>query len=477
MPKNRKSTKKLEDVLVRKKESIWKKADKKEINAIFKYAEDYKEFMKFAKTERETVDKVVEIARAHGFKSLEEYKELKPGDRVYQVNKGKSIILAVAGKRDIYEGLNIITAHLDSPRLDLKQLPLYEDGETEIALLKTHYYGGIKKYQWVAFPLAIHGIVITRDGKRVNINIGENPDDPVFVIPDLLPHLARNVQGERKLFDGIKGEELNIIVGSIPVNDDDVKQKVKVAVLEYLNKKYGIVEEDFVSAELEAVPALAPMDSGFDRSFVLAYGQDDRACVYTALTALMELDKPDRWCAAVFFDKEEIGSAGNTSATSYFFENFVAELCGKVAGERANCDVHAVLENSKALSGDVDAGVDPTYKEVHDLNNAAKMGHGVVLTKYTGTGGKYSANDAHAEFVGKVRGIFNKAGVAWQSAELGKVDEGGGGTVSKYLAVYNMDIVDCGPAVLSMHAPIEITSKADLYHTHLAYLAFYKEME
>ncbi|MCX8173518.1 MAG: aminopeptidase [Thermoplasmata archaeon] len=477
MPNAKKKSKKIEEVLLRKRESIWKKATKKDIDTFFKYAEGYKDFMKAAKTERETVAKVVELARTNGFREISEFKQIKPGDRFYEVNKDKMIILGVAGKKSIDEGLNIITAHLDSPRLDLKQLPLYEDGETEIALFKTHYYGGIKKYHWVAFPLAIHGVVYTKDGKKVSIEIGEKAGDPVFIIPDLLPHLARNVQGERKLFDGIKGEELNIIVGSIPVQDEDVKQKVKVAVLDYLNKNYGIVEEDFVSAELEAVPAVAPMDSGFDRSFVLAYGQDDRVCVYTALTALMELEKPDKWCLAVFYDKEEIGSAGNTSATSYFFENFVANLCMMCTEQHCGCDVKSVLERSKALSGDVDAGVDPTYKEVHDLNNAAKMGYGIVVTKYTGVGGKYSANDAHAEYMGKVRQIFNKAGVAWQSAELGKVDEGGGGTVAKYLAMYNMDIVDCGPAVLSMHAPLEITSKADLYHTHLAYLAFYENMD
>ncbi|MGB9636864.1 MAG: aminopeptidase, partial [Thermoplasmata archaeon] len=368
-------------------------------------------------------------------------------------------------------------AHLDAPRLDLKQLPLYEDSETEIALFKTHYYGGIKKYQWVAFPLALHGVIITKDGKKVNITIGEKPGEPVFIIPDLLPHLAKNVQGERKLLDGIKGEELNIIVGSIPVKDEDVKSKVKVAVLEYLNKEYGIVEEDFVSAELEAVPAISPVDSGFDKSFVLAYGQDDRVCVYSALTALLSLDKPEKWCMAVFYDKEEIGSAGNTSATSYFLENFVGRLCALVSETHSGCDVKDVLERSKAISADVDAGVDPTYKEVHDINNAAKMGCGVALTKYTGVGGKYGANDAHAEYMGKIRQIFNDAGVAWQSAELGKVDEGGGGTVSKYLAIYNMDIVDCGPPVLSMHAPLEVVSKADLYHSHLAYQAFYKNMD
>jgi aspartyl aminopeptidase len=393
---------------------------------------------------------------------------------VYTINRNKSIAVAVLGKRPIEDGLNIIASHIDVPRLDLKQNPLYEDDDTKLALFKTHYYGGIKKYQWVNIPLALHGKVVKGDGSEVDINIGESPDDPVFTITDLLPHLARKKQAKRALAEGIKGEELNILVGSRPVSDKHAKKKVKLWILDYLNKNYGMVEEDFVSAELEIVPAGRARDIGFDRSLVGAYGHDDRICAYTSLRALTDIKTPSRTGLALMFDKEEIGSEGSTGVKSRFLVNTIGDLIGLRNPGYPESMLRKALENSRALSSDVNAGINPNYKGVHETRNAARLGHGVVITKFTGSGGKYASNDASAEFMGAIRRLLNENKIIWQTAELGKVDEGGGGTVARFLAEHNMDVIDCGPPILSMHSPFEISSKIDIYSTYEAYRAFFE---
>jgi len=462
---------KLEEKLSMKKESGWVRMEKKEKD-IFSFCKGYMDFLGNAKTERGAVSEILKIAEKNNFKNIKNLKNLKPNMRVYAMNREKNIALAVIGKKPVENGLNIIVSHIDSPRLDLKPNPLYEDKDAGVALFKTHYYGGIRKYHWVNVPLALHGKIIKRNGEPVDIKIGENPDEPVFIIPDLLPHLSKKVQDERKLPEGIKGEELNILVGSIPVKDKNVKEKIKIAVLEKLNKKYGITEEDFVSAELEAVPATTPRDIGFDKSMIGAYGQDDRICAYTSLVAVNETKTPEKTCVALFVEKEEIGSDGNTGMKSMFFEEFVSELI-RLTTDYSEIKVKKALSNSKALSGDVNAAIDPTFKDVFEPRNSSKLGFGIVLTKYTGGGGKYSASDASAEYVGKIRKLFNDKKISWQTGELGKVDEGGGGTVAKYLAEYNMDVLDCGPPILAMHAPYEVSSKADVYSAYEAYKAFF----
>lgn len=462
---------KLEEKLSMKTESGWTRMEKKE-KIIFGFCKGYMDFLGNAKTERGAVSEILKIAEKNNFKNIKNMKNLKPGMRIYAVNREKNIALAVIGKKPVEKGLNIIVSHIDSPRLDLKPNPLYEDKDAGVALFKTHYYGGIRKYHWVNVPLALHGKIIKRNGESVSIKIGENPDEPVFIIPDLLPHLSKKVQDERKLPEGVKGEELNIIVGSIPVKDKDVKEKIKIAVLENLNKKYGITEEDFVSAELEAVPATTPRDIGFDKSMIGAYGQDDRICAYISLIAINETKTPEKTCVALFVEKEEIGSEGNTGMKSMFFEGFVSELV-RLTTDYSEIKVKKALSNSKALSADVNSAFDPTFKEVFENRNASKLGFGVVITKYTGARGKYSASDASAEYVGKIRKLFNDKKIAWQTGEIGKVDEGGGGTVAKYLAEYNMDVLDCGPPILAMHAPYEVSSKADVYSAYEAYKSFF----
>lgn len=465
--------KKLEERLVKKQEPVWTKLTDKEKKDVQKFSAVYKEFLGTAKTERESVFWILKFAERNGFKNVEKVKSTKPGDKIYFLNRNKNIALVVIGKDKLVEGLNIIASHVDAPRLDLKQTPLYEDDDTNLALFKSHYYGGIKKYQWVNQPLAIHGKVIKADGSEVVINIGENPDDPMFMIADLLPHLYHESQAKRKLPEGIKAEEMNIIVGSLPIKDNEVKKKVKLWVLNHLNEKYGMVEEDFTTAELEIVPAGKPRDVGFDRSMIGAYGHDDRICAYTSMKAICELRNPKRTAMALFFDKEEIGSEGNTSARSRFLESVVATLIQFQKSNYTYGDLRKGITNSKALSSDVTGAVNPTFKDVHELTNAPKLGYGVVLTKYTGRGGKYASSDANVEFIGEIRRLFNRKGVHWQTGELGKVDEGGGGTVAKFLAEQGLEIVDCGPSVLSLHAPYEIASKVDLYVTYKAYNAFY----
>jgi len=462
---------KLEEKLAMKNESGWVRMEKKEKN-IFSFCKGYMDFLGNAKTERGAVSEILKIAEKNNFKNIKNMKNLKPGMRVYVVNREKNIALAVIGKKPVEHGLNIVVSHIDSPRLDLKPNPLYEDKDAGIALFKTHYYGGIRKYHWVNTPLALHGKIIKRNGESIDIKIGENQGDPVFIIPDLLPHLSKEVQDKRKLPEGIKGEELNILVGSMPVKDKDVKEKIKIAVLENLNKKYGITEEDFVSAELEAVPANMPREIGFDKSMIGAYGQDDRICAYTSFIAMNETKTPEKTCVALFVEKEEIGSEGNTGMKSMFFEEFVSELV-RLTSDYSEINVKSALSNSSALSADVNSAFDPTFKEVFESRNASKLGFGVVLTKYTGARGKAGASDASAEYVGKIRKLFNDKKIAWQTGELGKVDEGGGGTVSKYLAEYNMDVLDCGPPILAMHAPYEVSSKADVYSAYEAYKAFF----
>ncbi len=462
----------LEDKLSMKKELIWTRISEKEKKEIFRFAEEYKAFLSVAKTERECVEEMVKEAEKKGFVPYEKVKKPAPGKKFYIAHKNKAVAFVVLGKKPPLEGTRMVAAHIDSPRLDLKQNPLYEDGDTQIALFKTHYYGGIKKYQWANIPLALHGVVFTSKGKKVEVVIGEEPDDPVFTVCDLLPHLARGEQAARKMPEVLKGEELNIIVGNMPVEDEEVKHRVKTWVLDYLNKKYGIVEEDLTSAELTAVPAGPARDVGFDRTMVGGYGQDDHASAFPAFRAILDIDVPEHAAIALFFDKEEIGSDGATGAQSRLPEQVIGDMLALYMPDYRYAHLRKALLNSKVLSADVNAAVNPTFKNVHEMMNASKMGYGVVITKFTGHGGKYSANDATAEYTTEIRLLFNKHKIPWQLGELGKVDEGGGGTVAKFLAKYNMDVIDCGPSVISMHSPFEITSKADIYYTYRAYSVF-----
>ncbi len=470
MPEEKKSS--LEKQLSWTTESYWLKMDEKKQKAVFDFAEDYKKFLKEAKTEREAVEYFIAEAEKNGFKPIDKA-EYKPGEKIYLVNRGKNIALVVIGEKPLTEGVKIVAAHVDAPRVDLKPNPLYEDGD--LALLKTHYYGGIKKYQWVNMPLALHGVVITKDGKKLNIKIGESDDDPVFVMTDLLPHLSRKVQNERKLPEGIAGEELRLIVGHIPINDENVKAKFKTAVLKYLNEKYGMVEEDFASAELEIVPAFKPRDIGFDRGLVAGYGQDDRICGFTAGRAAFALGTPKYTAIALLVDKEEIGSEGNTGMKSMFIRNIIGDLLALQNKDYNERDVRLALTNAKALSADVCAAFNPVFPQPFDKQDTPIIGRGAVLIKYTGVAGKAGANDAHAEFIGEIRLLLNKHNIPWQVGELGKVDQGGGGTVAKFLAEHGMDVIDCGPPILGMHSPYEISSKADLYSAYEIYKVFLEE--
>lgn len=438
-----------------------------EMKSADKFNEGYKKFLDNAKTEREAVNAAVQIAEKAGFVKFDNGKKYKAGDKVYYINRGKALILAIIGKESIEKGTNILAAHIDSPRLDLKQNPLYEDAE--MAFFKTHYYGGIKKYQWTAIPLALHGVIIKKDGKTVDVKIGEDDKDPVFVVNDLLPHLAQE-QMKRPAPKIVSGEELNILIGSRPFRDDEASELVKLNIMNILFEKYGIVEEDFLSAELEAVPTFKAKDIGFDRSMVGAYGQDDRVCSYTALMATVDLKTvPSKTVVTVLTDKEETGSDGNTGLQSSYLEYFIhdlAEACGK-SGRH-------VLSASKCLSADVNAGFDPSFPDVLEKKNCAFVGKGTCLTKFTGSRGKGDTSDASAEFVGYVRSIFDKNNIIWQTGELGKVDLGGGGTVAKYIANLDVDTIDLGVPVLSMHAPFEVTSKNDVYMTYKAFSAFIK---
>lgn len=450
---------------------VWEEIGEKAKKEVFSVSEDYKTFLDSSKTERESAKEIVRRAEKEGFIPFSSVKKLTAGTKFYCENKGKMVALVVVGKEPLEKGLNVVGSHIDAPRIDIKQNPMYED--SGLTLLKTHYYGGIRKYQWVATPLALYGTIIKRDGQKLDIAIGDKEEDPVFYISDLLPHLAKD-QNTKTLREGIEGEGLNIIVGSLPFDDKDEKSKFKRNILEILNEKYGIEEEDFISAELEAVPAGKARDVGFDRGLVAAYGHDDRVCAYTSLRAIIEAKNNAKTAVALFVDKEEVGSQGNTGMHSEFFNNLVSEMAELENSKRSNgLTLRRVLANSSVLSADVAAALDPTYPSVSEKLNTAIIGKGVTVVKYTGSGGKGGCNDANAEFVGKIRKLFNDNKINWQTSELGKVDQGGGGTIAYILANHNMDVLDIGVPVISMHAPYEVVSKTDVYETYKAYLAFY----
>ena len=459
----------LKERLFNTKKNGWENTSNEEKEKIFNYCQGYMDFLNRSKTEREIVKNAEQMARERGYRDISEFESLNPGDKVYYVNRGKNLFLAVIGTESIENGVNIIGSHADSPRLDLKPNPLYED--KEFAYFKTHYYGGIKKYQWTAIPLSMHGVIVKTNGETVEVNIGENENDPIFTITDLLPHLAQD-QMQKKLKDGVEGENLNLLIGSIPYKDSKVSEKVKLNILDILNRKYGITEKDFISAEIELVPAFKCRSLGFDESLIAGYGQDDKVCVYTSLTAILGIENPRKTAVCLLADKEEIGSMGNTGMESNVFSTFLSEILNKLNINRPNL-LDKVLCNSKMLSADVDAGLDPIYVSVADLNNACYLNKGVGMNKYTGVAGKSNASDANAEFLAYVRNIFESNNVDYQMAELGKVDKGGGGTIAYILANKGVDVVDCGVGVLSMHAPYEVTSKYDVYQAYKGYMAFY----
>lgn len=436
------------------------------LSAADDFCNGYKEFLNASKTEREAVKKAVLIAEAAGFKPYEQGKKYNVGDRYYVNNRGKSLALVNVGEISAENGVRITAAHIDSPRLDLKPNPLYE--ELELALLKTHYYGGLRKYQWTAVPLALHGVFVKTDGTVIEVNIGEDEGDPCFVVNDLLPHLAQE-QAKRTLSEAIKGEELNVLIGSHPFRDDKGSELVKLNILKILNEKYGVSEKDFISAELECVPAFKARDLGLDRSLVGSYGQDDRVCAYPALMAAVNAKTPKHTLVTVLADKEEIGSDGNTGLNSDFLKYVIRDIAVS-----ENSDYTVVLRNSKCLSADVNAGTDPTFQDVMERRNAAYLNYGVVITKYTGARGKSGTSDASAEYVAEIRAMLDNAGIIWQTGELGKVDAGGGGTVAMYIANLGVDVVDLGVPVLSMHAPFETTAKLDIYMAYLAMSEFAK---
>ena len=452
------------DELAYEKKNYFEEASEAERTAMFDYAEGYKAFLDEAKTEREACDAAVRMAKEKGFTEYKFGDKLAAGDKKYFVNRGKSVVVFRVGTEDLEkDGLRIIASHIDAPRVDIKQNPLYE--QSGMCFLKTHYYGGIKKYQWTAIPLALHGVVVLKNGQKVEIKVGESEDDPVFYINDLLPHLG----AEQMSHNGakiIEGEQLNVVVGGMPYADKDVKKKIKLTVLNYLNREYGMCEEDFLSAELCAVPAFRARDIGFDRALIGAYGHDDRVCAYPALTAVLN-NESRHTVLAMLVDKEEIGSEGNTGMQSKIYEDLMEEICIALGAS-----FRKVRYASKCLSSDVTAAYDPNFDTVYEKMNAAMLSCGTCMSKFTGSRGKSGSNDANAEFVGEVRAMFDRAGVVWQTAELGKVDAGGGGTVAKYLANLNIDTVDLGVPVISMHAPWELISKADLYSNYRAFMAF-----
>ena len=464
MDKKEKASKALKEKLFLKRKNGYSRISAKEEKACMAFAEDYKKFLDNAKTEREAVVEAVELLKAKGFVEYIKGMKLKAGTRIYKVNRDKAVIMSVIGKAPIEEGVRLCAAHIDSPRLDLKQNPLYEDNE--IALFKTHYYGGIKKYQWTAIPLALHGVIIKADGTKVTVAIGEDEKDPVFYVTDLLPHLATE-QMTRTGTKLIKGEDLNLLIGSIPFKEDDCSEAVKLNILNILYEKYGITEADFISSELEAVPAFKARDIGFDRSLIGGYGHDDRCCSYPALRATVDCKAPVHTVVTVLTDKEETGSDGNTGLCSSYLEYFIHDLA-----EDLGSNGRHVLSASECLSADVNAAFDPTYPEVNEKNNCAYVNKGVCITKYTGARGKSGTSDASAEFTGRVRRLMDSKEVIWQTGELGKVDMGGGGTVAAYIANLDVDTIDMGVPVLAMHAPYEAISKLDLYMAYKAFAVF-----
>ena len=463
--------------------NVWETYSAKQLKKLEDLNEEYREFLSECKTERECVDYIVNAAEEAGYQELQSIikkgGKLKKGDKVYSVWMNKSVVMFHIGEKKMEEGMNILGAHIDSPRLDVKQNPLYEDGG--FAYLDTHYYGGVKKYQWVTLPLAIHGVVVKKDGTTVELNVGENEDDPVFFVSDLLIHLAQE-QMDKKAAKVIEGEALDIIVGNKPIifSDEEKKKEesagkdaVKKGILNILKENYDMDEEDFISAELEVVPAGKAREAGFDRSMILSYGQDDRVCAFTSLKAMLDTKDPERTACCLLVDKEEIGSVGATGMRSHFFENMVAEVLN-LMGEYSELNVRRCLAASCMLSSDVSSAFDPTYAASFDKKNVAYLGGGMVFNKFTGSRGKSGSNDANAEYLAHIRGIFEKENVHFQTAELGKVDVGGGGTIAYILALYGMNVIDCGVAVLNMHAPWEATSKADVYETNRGYKAFLK---
>ncbi|MDM8157453.1 aminopeptidase [Amedibacillus dolichus] len=453
--------------------NVWETYEEQEMNEVFALAEDYKRFISENKTERACVKSAVAMAEARGYRDLRKVirrqETLKPQDKVYLTMMEKSIVLFHLGDRPLEEGMHILGAHIDSPRLDLKQNPVYEN--TELAYLDTHYYGGIKKYQWVTLPLALHGVIVKKDGTSVDVCIGEKEDDPVFVISDLLIHLS-NDQMQKKAASVIEGEDLNVTFGSMPLKEEE-KDKVKANVLKLLKERYDVEESDLVSAEIEVVPAGKARDLGIDRSMVIGYGQDDRVCAYTSLVALLEMENVEKTAVCLLVDKEEVGSQGATGMQSCFFENALAEVMDRM-GIYSELKVRRALQHSKMLSSDVSAAYDPNYAGVMETNNCAYFGKGLVFNKYTGARGKSGCNDANAEYMAELRAVMEKGNVAYQTSELGKVDQGGGGTIAYILANYGMEVIDSGVALHNMHAPWEVSSKADIYEAKKGYLAFLK---
>ncbi len=471
------------------KKNTWETYSEEQLQEVNVFADEYRNFLDEGKTERECVDVIVNMAEKAGYRELQEVmkegKSLKKGDKVYAVCMNKSVVLFRIGSRPMVEGMNILGAHIDSPRLDVKQNPLYEEGG--FAYLDTHYYGGVKKYQWVALPLSLHGVIVKKDGTTVELNIGENEDDPVFFISDLLIHLASE-QMEKKASKVIEGEALDLIIGNRPIildkkekgegkdsesEKDQAKEAVKKGILDILKKEYDVEEEDFISAELEIVPAGKAREAGFDRSMILAYGQDDRVCAFTSIKAMLEVEDTERTACCVLVDKEEIGSVGATGMQSRFFENMVAEVMN-LAGEYSELNVRRALAASCMLSSDVSSAFDPAFASSFDKKNVAYLGGGMVFNKFTGSRGKSGSNDANAEYLAHIRDIFEKENINFQTAELGRVDLGGGGTIAYILALYGMNVIDSGVAVLNMHAPFEATSKADVFEAKRGYVAFLK---
>lgn len=467
MAKNQKDQKNLHY----ENKSIFPSLGEKEKSEVFDFCEDYRKFITLAKTEREFCEESVRVLEANGFTMLEEKSKLKAGDKVYTVNRGKGVFAAVIGSEPIENGVSLVGAHIDSPRLDLKPNPLYED--QGVAYFKTHYYGGIKKYQWTAIPLAIHGVAALQDGTQIKISIGEDPSDPVFCVSDILPHLAQN-QMTKKVVEAIPGESLNIILGNIGSDDPEVKEGVKQNILKILNEKYDICEEDLLSSEIEVVPAFDARDLGLDRSMIAGYGQDDRVCAYTALRAILDVKKPKKTAVCLLVDKEEIGSMGATGMQSRHFENVLAKVCAKTVKTYSDLTLREALQNSTCLSADVGVALDPNYADVTEKRNTAILNGGILLTKYTGSRGKGGASDANAELVAKIRRIFNENEVEWQIGELGKVDFGGGGTIAQFVANLDMDVIDAGVPLLSMHSPFEVAGKLDIFMAYKGYRAFYQ---
>ena len=469
MAEEKSAAEQLQEKLLIKTENGGLALDDAELQKAQEFCEGYKAFLNAAKTEHEAVAYTVEKLKAGGYVEFEPGKRYNPGDKVYYNNRGKALVFATIGTEGFEQGVRIVAAHIDSPRLDLKPRPLYE--EAQLAYLKTHYYGGLKKYQWGAIPLALHGVVVKKDGTTVQVKIGEDPEDPIFCVTDLLPHLGRE-QMKRPLAEGLRGEELNILVGCHPFRDDKASEKVKLNIANILFEKYGITEYDFLSAELEAVPAFDARDLGLDRGMIGSYGQDDRVCAYTAIEAGLAATAPVHTTVTVLADKEEIGSNGNTGLKCSYLRYFIADLAAPYGVE-----ARTVLSHSQCLSADVNAAYDPNFADVYERKNSCYINYGVVITKYTGAGGKSGTSEASAHYMAKMRRLLDDAGVLWQTGELGKVDAGGGGTVAMYIAELNVDVVDVGVPVLSMHAPFEVVSKVDVYMTSRAFCEFLKEQK